>query len=97
MAVDKSAYGAGVASGTRGKMKELKDLGAAIHMCGGRRGSRIFHWKCIMINSKVVFTGSANATQGCLNNFERTMRMVGPCVQPIKDGLEDAQKTSVRF
>ena len=90
IAVDKSAYDKNTAPGEKTKLKELKDLGAVIHLCGGQRGSGIFHWKCIIIDAKIVFSGSANATQGCLNNWELVFRVVGPQMEKIKDGLVHA-------
>ena len=97
IAVDKSAYGKSVAPGEKTKLKELKDLGAAVHLCDGQKGSGIFHWKCIIVDGKVVFTGSANVTQGCLNNWELVIRMVGPPVTPIRDGLRKALEGSARL
>lgn len=97
IAVDRSAYEKNTAPGEKNKLKELKDFGAAIHLCDGQRGSGIFHWKCIIVDSKVVFSGSANVTQGCLNNWELVFRVVGPKVKVIKDGLEKPLANAARL
>lgn len=72
-------------------------FGAAIHLCDGQRGSGIFHWKCIIVDTKVVFSGSANVTQGCLNNWELVFRVVGPKVKVMKDGLEKPLVNAARL
>ena len=106
VAVDRSAYEKNVAPGEKAKLKELKESGVAkesgdaritILLCDGQRGSGIFHWKCIIIDGKIVFSGSANVTQGCLNNWELVFRLVGHPVNAIKDGLEEALQRSTRF
>ena len=94
VAVDKSAYHGSVAPGEKIKLKDLKTLGAAIHLCDGVRGNGSFHWKCLILDSRAVYTGSANVTQGCLNNWELVMRLTGPPLGPIKDGLERAMLSS---
>eukprot|EP00973_Karenia_brevis_P055721 7749789-Karenia_brevis.AAC.1 len=70
LAVDKSAYHGTVAPGEKTKLRDLKSLGAAVYLCNGIKGKGIFHWKCLIVDSRVAYTGSANATQGCLNNWE---------------------------
>ena len=71
----------------RPRLERLRRAGAEIRLCRGPvqpYGS--FHMKAIVLDRRVAFTGSANATQKSLQNTEVTMRLVGPPVAAILAG-----------
>ncbi len=78
----------------RPRLERLRRAGAEIRLCRGPvqpYGS--FHMKAIVLDRRVAFTGSANATQKSLQNTEVTMRLVGPPVAAI---LAEIQAARVR-
>ena len=65
-----------------GRLKVLQSHGARLYACKGLRNRGSMHMKLIIIDSKIAWSGSSNATKASRNNFEIMHRFVGP---PVKD------------
>ena len=90
--VDRSAYETGLAPYEQRRLKQLKDLGAAVYLCSGTRGRGVFHWKCVVLDSQVAYAGSANLTLASSSNRDLMMRLTGPIVSEVMSGLDDARR-----
>ena len=97
IAVDQAAYHGNICPGEKTRLSELKAAGATIHLVPGIRGNGIFHWKCLVLDSRIVYTGSANYTNGCLHSWEMVLRLMGPPLIPIRDGLSNAIQVGTRL
>ena len=65
----------------RSKVRELKDNGAKVHICRGKGALGAFHCKGVIVDRRVLYTGSPNITTKSAANEEWAFRLVGPIVQ----------------
>ena len=80
---------------TTSRLRELRKLGAEVHLCKGEPGNgSIFHWKAMVFNGKTCFTGSANFTYSARNQRNLMLKLTGPVVSTILEGLLDAKQDS---
>ena len=64
------------------RVRELLRLGATVYRCKtGKQGS--YHCKALVINRRVLYTGSANLTGNSRRNSETVFRMTGPVVEQV--------------
>ena len=70
----------------RSRLRELRGLGATVWRCKtGREGS--YHCKALVLDRRVVYTGSANLTGNSRRNREMVFRMTGPVVDQVRRQL----------
>ena len=62
------------------RLKQLHKAGARVWLCTGTGRLGVYHVKGIVIDDRVLYTGSANITSKSLQNLEWCFRMVGPVV-----------------
>ena len=76
----------------RPRLLELQKHGASVFLCSGRayceefgvKGYRgHFHMKALVIDNKIAYCGSANATRNSRINAELVFRLVGPPVADV--------------
>ena len=76
----------------RPRLLELQKHGASVFLCNGReyceefgvKGYRgHFHMKALVIDNKIAYCGSANATGNSRINAELVFRLVGPPVADV--------------
>ena len=65
----------------RSKVRELKDNGAKVYICKGKGALGAFHCKGVIVDRRVLYTGSPNITTKSATNEEWAFRLVGPVVQ----------------
>ena len=89
--VDRDAFLARQAVRQRPRLSELRRAGAKVYLCRGTPPLGVFHLKAAVLDRRVCFTGSANFTNKSLDNLELTMRIVGPQVVDILEGVQLAR------
>lgn len=88
--VDDAAYEENKAPHERRMLKELKDDGAQVWLCTGRSKGGIFHWKALLLDSRIVYWGTANLTNNSLNSRDLMQRLTGPAIDDFKAGIDEA-------
>eukprot|EP00973_Karenia_brevis_P091162 12406208-Karenia_brevis.AAC.1 len=89
--VDKSKFEDGLTRYMRPRLKELQKAGGEVFLCTGRQGRGIFHAKCIIVDNKTMFSGSANLTLASYKNFDMMFRVQGPVVLEVVKALTEAR------
>ena len=101
--VDRAYYESRKAVHQRPRRRELQELGAEIFLSDGHDGSPIFgygarkgimHYKAVVLDHRVAFTGGANLTMAARANRELVFRMRGPPVTPIKAATLDVENAA---
>ena len=87
MYIDAEMFAGDVPRFQRSRLRALRAAGAQIFICKGLGPLEAFHGKAVVIDSGVLYTGSANLTQKSLNNEEFCFRMAGPVAQRMLDRL----------
>ena len=90
--VDDDGYTNNKASNEKRLLGELKYLGAQVCLCSGRARGGIFHWKALLLDSRILYWGTANFTQATLNHRDLMQRLTGPAINDVKEGIDDAVK-----
>lgn len=73
------------------RLAELRHLKAKIYECKGIRGKGSWHCKGIVLDKRVLYTGSANATGQSVDNNEIPLRITGPVVQKVLENFASAR------
>jgi hypothetical protein len=73
-------------------LKELRRDGAQVCLCTGRNRGGIFHWKALILDSRVAYWGTANLTMNTLNSRDVMQRLTGPAVDDLKAGVAEAMQ-----
>lgn len=71
----------------RSRVRELKSKGAKVYLCKGKGGLGAFHCKGVVVDRRVLYTGSPNITTKSAANEEWGFRLVGPIVQQALDRI----------
>ena len=95
--IDEAEYKARRARHQRPRLMELRDLGAAVYLCQGGECKALFgqnsylgnyHVKALILDRRVMYTGSSNMTLSSRKNIELMFRMTGPPVHAVLQGLQ---------
>ena len=89
--VDRAAFVERTAYRQRPRLDALRRASASVYLCSGDPPLGAFHAKVAVLDRRICFTGSANFTQKSLQNFELTLRLVGPQVLEILRDVEAAR------
>ena len=101
--VDRAYYESRKAVHQRPRLRELQDLGAEVLLSDGHDGSQIFghgarkgimHYKAVVFDHRVAFTGGANLTMAARANRELVFCMRGPPVTAIESAIMDAESAA---
>ena len=90
--IDAEMLGGGTPQSQRKRVKDLSDEGATVYVCKtGRQGS--YHCKALVVDRRVLYTGSANFTGKSRRNRETVFRMTGPVVDQMLRQLAEDRRT----
>ena len=90
--VDQSSYDEKASTFQRSRLLQLQGCGARVVACRGFDASylygsnarkRITHLKCLVIDKRLAFAGTANVTTSSRSNREAVFKFRGPSVQQI--------------
>jgi hypothetical protein len=87
--IDTEMFAGQVPKLQRSRVSKLQEAGAAVFLCKtGKSGS--YHSKALVLDRRVLYTGSANFTGKSRRNRETVFRMTGPVVdQMLRQLAED--------
>ena len=75
------------------KLKRLKAAGAQVYLCNGRDGRGVMHRKEFVLDAKVLYEGSANASNAMSHNEDGMTRMTG---HPVASFLANMRRVRDR-
>ena len=93
MALRKTTLGAQ----QRSRVKKLHAKGAKVYLCKGLERLGSYHAKEVVVDRRVLYTGSANLTTNSRSNRERVYKMTGRVVQEALLDLRDDRAASFLF
>ena len=89
MNIDAETLKGGTPAQQRSQLDRLRKAGAKVYECKGSGRLGAYHVKELIVNRRLMFTGSANFTTKARQNRERTYRMTGASVtESLKDQAE---------
>ena len=90
--IDTEMLAGQVPKSQRSRVSKLQEAGATVFLCKtGRSGS--YHSKALVLDRRVLYTGSANFTGKSRRNRETVFRMTGPVVdQMLRQLAEDRRR-----
>ena len=91
--VDKKHHGLRTCRSQALKLKRLKAAGAQVYLCKGRNGRGVMHRKEFVLDAKVLYEGSANASNAMSHNEDGMTRMTG---HPVASFLANMRRVRDR-
>ena len=95
LCLDDQMFSEGKPPSGKARVRRLQASGAEVFLCKGLRRYGSYHVKEIIVDRRVLFTGSANCTTASHNNQERGYRMTGSVVaEALADIINDKSRAT---
>ena len=69
------------------RLTALHAAGAHVYLCKGSGTMGAYHLKAMVIDRRLLYTGTANLTEKSMENEELCFKLEGPVVQEVVDRL----------
>lgn len=93
--VDHGMFQSGRAKFQGPRLRALQKAGAKVYLCKGTGPRGQFHWKDVVIDSRILYHGTCNVTYSSKRDDNFMIRLTGPVVQTALDGIQRARDRCV--